>query len=77
METKVLLSLLEKCQEQNIECLCIDTKKGSSAEKKWRQIGFKIYGILPDYSRINGESFDGVYMFMDVNKMIEKLNSAP
>ena len=36
------------------------------AEKVWRQFGFSEYGRLPDYGRVAGESYAGVYLAQTV-----------
>lgn len=46
----------------NVELLTIDVREDSKAHRVWIKFGFKTYGILDDYTRVNGHSFRGHYM---------------
>lgn len=57
---------ISKCEELGISLVHIDVRAGSPAEKIWKHMGFKPFGVLPGYSRINGQSYDGIYMYITV-----------
>ncbi|ACY18649.1 GNAT family N-acetyltransferase [Haliangium ochraceum] len=63
---RALPPLVERCDALGIEVLCIDVRVGTPAETIWRHVGFQPIGILPDYSRVNGKSSDGLYMYQRV-----------
>jgi L-amino acid N-acyltransferase YncA len=68
--TRALLELTaqvcEKAQETGVEMLVIDVRQGSKAHRVWEHLEFRTFGVLPDYSRVNGEKFPGCYMYHEV-----------
>jgi len=62
---------ISKCQSLGVDLVYIDVRAGCSAEKVWRHMGFKPFGVLPGYSRVNGQSYDGIYMYMSVPEAAE------
>ena len=68
---QTLPMFLSKCQSLGVELVTIDVRAGSPAEKIWKHMGCTPYGVLPGYSRVNGQSYDGIYMYMSVPQAIE------
>jgi RimJ/RimL family protein N-acetyltransferase len=64
---------IAKFQELGVETVWLDVRAGCPAEKAWKHIGFKQFGVLPDYSRVNGQSYDGVYLYILVREAVEIL----
>lgn len=64
-----LARLIERCRELGIEVLCMDVRKGTPGELIWRHLGFEVFGVLPDYSRVDGHSADGLYMHRRVDDL--------
>lgn len=64
--TSILNSTLHEisayCLRKKIELLTLDVRENTPAHKVWLKYGFKVYGILEDYSRINKEKYNGIYM---------------
>ena len=59
-------AIVERCESTGVELLRLDVREGIPAEKVWRQFGFSEYGRLPDYGRVAGESYAGVYLAQTV-----------
>ncbi|MDQ2882576.1 MAG: GNAT family N-acetyltransferase [Actinomycetota bacterium] len=59
-------AVCEQAEQLGTDILTIDVRENSKAHRVWQRIGFTTYGILPDYSRVNGESFRGHYMWHSV-----------
>lgn len=68
---QTLPAFLSKCRELGVELVLLDVREGSAAEQVWKHMGFKVYGVLPDYSRVDGKSFAGVYMYMTTAEGLE------
>lgn len=58
-----------RCEPLGIEVLCIDVRAGTPAEMIWRHLGFQVIGVLPDYARLHGKSYDGLYMYQTVKDL--------
>jgi len=52
----------KKCDELGKEVICLDVREGTLAAMWWRHFGFQPFGFMPDYARVNGKSYKGVYM---------------
>lgn len=50
------------CLRRRIELLTLDVRENTPAHKVWLKYGFKVYGVLEDYSRFKKEKYNGVYM---------------
>jgi len=64
----------KKGEELGLSTICIDVRRGTSVEALWRRMGFKVFGVLEDYSRVNGKSFEGAYMFQTVAELRRRWN---
>jgi len=74
VEMMSMYYILEKSKSIGLESLILDVRAGTTAEKKWESIGFKRYGLLPKYSCVNGQYFDGSYMMQTIKELEEKIN---
>ena len=63
------------CHRLGVELLRLDVRAGIPAERIWRQYGFKEYGRLADYGRINGTRYSGVFLAQPVEDLIAGLSS--
>lgn len=59
---QTLAAIAQSCMAQGVELLTLDVRGGSKAHRIWNKCGFETYGILNDYSRYQGQSFDGHFM---------------
>jgi L-amino acid N-acyltransferase YncA len=59
----------DKAQDSGVEMLVIDVRQGSKAHRVWEHLEFRTFGVLPDYSRVNGEKFSGCYMYHEVAEL--------
>jgi len=71
MMWRAMLPIISKCKELGVEQVHLDVRAGSPAEQIWKHMGFKVFGVMPGYSRVNGQLFDGVYMYMSVAEGLE------
>lgn len=63
--------LVERCESLGVEVLLIDVRAGTPAEAIWRHLGFQSIGVLPDYARIDGKSYEGLFMYIRVADLKE------
>jgi hypothetical protein len=54
------------CDAQGIELLTLDVRAGTHAERAWERFGFRTYGLLEDYARVEGHSIAGRFMAQPV-----------
>ena len=54
------------CDAQGIELLTLDVRAGTHAERAWERFGFRTYGVLEDYARVEGRSIAGRFMAQPV-----------
>ncbi|MGK5730421.1 GNAT family N-acetyltransferase [Streptomyces sp. URMC 124] len=69
-----LCEIARRAEEVGIELLRLDVREGIPAEKVWRRFGFAEYGRLPDYGRVDGESYAGVYLAQRVAQLKEQFS---
>ncbi|MBZ4420145.1 GNAT family N-acetyltransferase [Myxococcus sp. RHSTA-1-4] len=68
---RTLPAFISKFRELGVDVVTLDVREGSPAEQVWRHMGFKPYGVLPDYARVHGKSYAGVYMYMTTPELVE------
>ncbi|WP_224364188.1 GNAT family N-acetyltransferase [Hyalangium versicolor] len=68
---RTLPAFISKCRELGVELVYLDVRAGSPAEQIWKHMGFKVFGVLPGYSRVDGQLFDGIYMYLSVAEAFE------
>jgi len=61
--------LLAYCRSSGIDVLTLDVRKKTRAESLWRALGFQPYGELPDYARVGGHTYAGVYLWARVEEL--------
>jgi ribosomal protein S18 acetylase RimI-like enzyme len=67
--TGAFAEIVHHCQLVGIELLRLDVRAGIRAERLWRTYGFREYGRLADYGRIDGRSYSGVYLAQSVDQL--------
>jgi L-amino acid N-acyltransferase YncA len=55
-----------KCEELNSEVIYLDVRAGTLVAELWKSFGFVPFGRLPDYARVNGQCYHGLYMSQTV-----------
>lgn len=70
-----LLHVAERARLEGCDMLTLDVRAGTEPHSIWSRLGFKEYGILHDYARVNGESFSGAYMYQYTDELIERLRA--
>ena len=66
LELLALKRIVKRAKDLGVTTLVLDARGGTSAPKRWASIGFKVFGVLPDYSYVRGRYFDGIYMYQTV-----------
>ena len=61
--------LLAECRRCGIEVLTLDVRRGTRAEALWGALGFRPFGVLPDYARTHGQVHAGVYLWAPVEEL--------
>lgn len=71
--TRALLELTvqvcAKAREVGVELFTIDVREGAKAHRVWQHLGFRTYGVLEDYARVDGRTFRGHYMSITVDEL--------
>jgi hypothetical protein len=62
-----------KCVELRRDVICLDVRAGTAAAIWWQHFGFKPYGRLPDYSRVKGKTYEGLYLWQTTSDLERRL----
>jgi hypothetical protein len=54
------------CDMERIDLLTLDVREGTHAQRAWERFGFRTYGVLEDYARVEGQSIAGRFMAQSV-----------
>jgi GNAT superfamily N-acetyltransferase len=68
-----LLAIANRCRERRIERILLDVRENSRAHALWASCGFQPYGRLPDYARVDGKAFAGIYMQVSTQRLLQIL----
>jgi len=69
------LEICGQCRKDGVDMVTLDVRDESDAERIWSRFGFTTYGVLPDYSRANGRSYRGFFMYQSVADLEELAQS--
>jgi predicted GNAT family N-acyltransferase len=61
--------IARKCEEIGAEVIYLDVRAGTLAAELWKSFGFVPFGRLPDYARVNGRHYQGLYMSQTVTSL--------
>lgn len=61
--------LIEKCESLHLDIITIDVRGGTSQERLWKYLGFEIYGKMPFYSKVQEDTYHGIFMYQKVETM--------
>jgi GNAT superfamily N-acetyltransferase len=64
----------KKCDELGREVICLDVRAGTLAAMWWQHFGFKPYGLLSDYSRVDDKKYEGLYLTQTTAELKERLH---
>ena len=64
-------AIAEKCEELNSEVIYLDVRAGTMAAELWKSFGFVPFGKMPDYARVGGRRYQGLYMSQTVASLKE------
>jgi ribosomal protein S18 acetylase RimI-like enzyme len=62
-----------KCEELDREVICLDVRAGTQAAIWWQHFGFKPYGYLADYSRVEDKKYAGLYLAQTTAELKQRL----
>ena len=60
---RAIAAMAERCLKMGWEVITLDVRVGSRSHAVWSALGFKEYGRLPDYARVDGVTHSGAFMF--------------
>jgi GNAT superfamily N-acetyltransferase len=66
-------SLISRARSLGVEQFVLDVRAHSRAHQVWEYFGFKTWGVLEDYVRINGQRHAGHYMAQSVDALAERI----
>jgi hypothetical protein len=69
--TEIAWMVCRRLRELEVETLKIDVREDSPAHHVWQRFGFTTYGILDDYSRVNGAVYRGHFMTHSIGRLEE------
>lgn len=61
-----LNAVLDKADKLGIENIQLDVRAHTPIHRLWQSLGFLSIGIMKDYARVDGQSFDGCFMYQSV-----------
>lgn len=61
--------VVEKADALGIEIIQLDVRAHTPIHRLWQGLGFVAIGIMKDYARVNGQSFDGCFMYQRVTEL--------
>jgi hypothetical protein len=64
-----LYEIALQCEVDGVEVLTLDVRVDAPARTVWEKSGFIAYGRLEDYSRVNGQTFNGLFMAQSVSQL--------
>jgi hypothetical protein len=68
-----LKELVQKASQVRVDQFVLDVREGSRAHLLWQQFGFKSFGVLSDYARIDGQTYQGHFMMQTVESLHARL----
>ena len=68
---ELAMAVCRRMREQHVDTLRIDVRENTPAHQVWQRFGFTTYGILDDYSRVNGVRHRGHFMTHSVDRLQE------
>ncbi|MCQ4163596.1 iron-containing redox enzyme family protein [Tahibacter harae] len=71
------LSIAEHCEREGHDLITLDVRENSVPHQIWSSIGFKPYGVLGDYARVDGVSHPGVFMYQPTAELKQRLSAPP
>jgi predicted GNAT family N-acyltransferase len=66
-------AIAAKCEELGGEVIYLDVRAGTSAAELWKSFGFVPFGKMPDYARVEGWRYYGLYMSQTVSALRHQL----
>jgi GNAT superfamily N-acetyltransferase len=66
--------IARKCDELGREVICLDVRAGTLAAMWWQHFGFKPFGLLADYSRVGGKTYEGLYLTQTTAELKQRLS---
>ena len=66
---KVFREIVDFSEAHDIELLTLDVREGTRAHLLWETLGFRSFGVLEDYARVNGVKYRGHYMSQSVDHL--------
>lgn len=67
--THGLGQVLDKAEELGVETVQLDVRAHTPIHRLWQSLGFVPIGIMKDYARVSGQSFDGCFMYQSVAEL--------
>lgn len=68
--------IVARAEQLKIEQLVLDVRENTRAHRLWQLFGFKTYGVLEDYARVNGQIHRGHFMEQSVASLLKNLQTA-
>ncbi len=72
---EAFLEISAQCTRDGVDLITLDVRKNSRPHMLWSKLGFKQYGELVDYARVNGESCSGIYMYQTISDLIANVQT--
>lgn len=66
---RAFLEIANYCEGKGYELLTLDVRENSVPHKIWTGLGFKEYGVLQDYARVDGVSCSGAFLYQSTQDL--------
>jgi L-amino acid N-acyltransferase YncA len=67
--TELVVAVCDRMLSEGVESLHIDVRENSPAHRVWEKFGFRTFGVLEDYSRVDGVRHRGHFMTHSVAEL--------
>jgi len=67
--TQIAQKLVLKSEILGRSLMLLDVREGTLAHALWKSWKFKEYGRLPDYAKVNGKTYAGIFMYQYVSSL--------
>lgn len=72
---RALAEIVTKAEALQVEQLVLDVREGCRAHRLWQLHGFRTFGVLEDYARVDGTTHRGHFMVQSVPDLRARLQA--
>jgi RimJ/RimL family protein N-acetyltransferase len=73
---RAIFAMAQRCREMRWDVVTLDVRADTRAHRLWSALGFREYGRLADYARVNGVAQAGAFLFANTDDLLRDLSPA-